>query len=181
MITIISGTNRHPSQTLTLSRFVQQCLAEQTGAEPHLLDLATLPVEMLVGGAYGPEDQHPEVWRLQERFIQPAQAFYFVVPEYNGSFPGILKYFIDALSVRDYRGTFNGKKAAILGLASGRAGNLRGLDHLTGILHYLNVLVMPNRLPLSQVSKLLKEETLVDEAARQAIREHVADFVQFCS
>jgi chromate reductase len=81
-----------------------------------------------------------------------------VSPEYNGSFPGVLKLFLDALSVKDYKKTFSGKRVSLIGVASGRAGNFRGMEHLTGIFNYLNMIVMPNKLPISSVEKVIDEK-----------------------
>jgi chromate reductase, NAD(P)H dehydrogenase (quinone) len=181
MITLISGTNRIPSQTLVLTRFADTCFREQSHEETSLLDLATVEEPFLIGSGYRPGDQSEAIRLIQQAMILPARGFYLVVPEYNGSFPGILKYFIDACSVADYKASFDGKKAAILGLSSGRAGNLRGMDHLTGILHYLNVQVMPNRLPVSRIEGLLVDGELADEGSIELIRRHVAEFLQFCS
>jgi NAD(P)H-dependent FMN reductase len=61
--------------------------------------------------------------------------------------PGSLKLFIDACSVREYKQNFKGKKAALVGIASGRAGNLRGMDHLTGVMFVDRV---TNQLALTQ-------------------------------
>ena len=83
-----------------------------------------------------------------------ADKFWFVFPEYNGGIPGMLKLFLDAISVRAYKATFHGKKACLTGISTGRAGNLRGLDQLTNILNYLQVIVHPNKVPISSISRL---------------------------
>lgn len=179
MITIISGTNRIGNHSLKLAQYVLQMLQDLTDEPAELLDLCILQGPLLVGGDYTQDDQSAQVKVLQDRYILPADKFYFVVPEYNGSFPGILKFFLDACSVREYGRTFSGKKAAILGVSSGRAGNLRGMDHLTGILNYLDVTVMPNRLPVSSIKGLIQDDQLDDDATLQVIRKHVEDFHQF--
>ncbi len=179
MVTVISGTNRKANQSLILAQHA--ILAFQKGGlhPVKLLDLQELEGPLLIQGSYSPEDQSAQVKSIQDSLVIPADKFYFVVPEYNGSFPGILKFFLDACSVREMKASFAGKKAAILGVSSGRAGNLRGMDHLTGILNYLNVTVMPNRLPVSQVSGLIEENQLDDERTRQLVSDHILDFLQF--
>ena len=179
MITIISGTNRNGNHSIKLAHYVKQVFQGMTDEPIELLDLCILKGPLLVGGDYAQDDQSPQVRDLQDQFILPAEKFYFVVPEYNGSFPGILNFFLDACSVREYGRTFSGKKAAILGVSSGRAGNLRGMDHLTGILNYLNVTVMPNRLPVSSIKGLIMDDQIDDPATLQAIRQQVEDFHQF--
>ncbi len=88
--------------------------------------------------------------QILDEYIAPAQKFVMVVPEYNGSFPGIYKLFIDAIKPE----LFRGKKVAMVGVSSGRAGNLRGMDHLTGVFHYLGMFIWPNKLPVSRVLTL---------------------------
>jgi NAD(P)H-dependent FMN reductase len=72
-----------------------------------------------------------------------------------------------------------GKKALLTGVSTGRAGNLRGMEHLTGILHYMKVVVHPNKLPISIVDKLMSEDgDLVDAATLAAIREQLSEFME---
>ena len=96
--------------------------------------------------------------------------------QYNSSYSGIIKLFIDAVSVRKYSETFKGKKIALMGVPSGRAGNLRGMDHLTTALNYLGMIVFPNRLPLPQISSKFDGDefdketwTLINDYAKQFI------------
>jgi NAD(P)H-dependent FMN reductase len=72
-----------------------------------------------------------------------------VIPEYNGSYPGVLKLFIDASPVK----SFWNKHASIVGLSDGHAGNSRGQDHLTGVLHYLKMHVHYHKPKLSGITK----------------------------
>jgi NAD(P)H-dependent FMN reductase len=90
---------------------------------------------------------------LLKKYIYAADKLIIISPEYNGSFPGILKLFIDTMPHK----ALDGKKIALTGVATGRGGNLRGLDHLTGILHYLNAHVMPFKLPISGVAALISD------------------------
>ncbi len=163
---------------MVLAQHVQETI-EQAGQHVGLLDMRILEAPLLISGDYGPSDQSPQVTTIQDELIIPADKFYFVVPEYNGSFPGILKFFLDACSVREMKRSFAGKKAAILGISSGRAGNLLGMDHLTGILNYLDVIVMPNRLPVSQISRLIEDHQLEDQTTQKVVQSHVLDFLQF--
>lgn len=181
MITVISGTDRTSSHTAILAEYVVELVRLKTGIAPRLLDLTQLNPPLLMDGLYKPESQSVQLRDVQDQYITPASALYMVIPEYNGSFPGILKYFIDACSVRNYVPTFHGKKVAILGLSTGRAGNLRGLDHITGILQYLNIIVMPNRLPVSRVETLVQDGVLTDSYTQSTISAHVDEFINFCS
>jgi chromate reductase len=78
----------------------------------------------------------------------------FIIPEYNGSFPGMFKGFIDASDVKK---CFHNKKACLTGVAEGRAGNLRGMEHLTNIFNHLKMNVLHLKIPISQVHLMLDE------------------------
>jgi len=73
----------------------------------------------------------------------------------------------------------DGKKIALAGVATGRGGNLRGLDHLTGIFHYLNVHVMPFKLPISVVAVLIKDGKVTSEFLLNDIQKQVSLFVNY--
>ena len=77
------------------------------------------------------------------------------MPEYNGSFPGVLKVFIDAC---DFPGSFYEKKAALVGLSSGKYGNIRGIEHFNGVCGYVHLHVMPLRIHISSIRQELDAE-----------------------
>ncbi len=166
MITIVAGTNRLSSNTLKLAHVYQQLL-NQMGKESQILSLEGINVLN--------RDSHFE--EIENKFIIPIQHFIFIVPEYNGSFPGILKAFIDTTRSHDI---WYHKKALLTGDSSGRAGNLRGMDHLADILNFLKITVHPNKLPISQINKLMSPlGQIEDEATLKAIRLQVEEFLNW--
>ena len=166
MITIISATNRPGSKSLVIANFYADLLKE-AGTDYRLLSLVDLPREFVFQDLYGVRTD--ELNATIETFVTKADKFVFVIPEYNGSFPGILKSFIDGIHPRNFRD----KKAGIIGVSDGHAGNLRGQEHLTGILNYLKVHVHYNKPKISMVDKLVDENnTLTDERAMRILKEH---------
>ena len=160
MITIISSTNRPGSSTLKLSKYYQNKFREK-GIEAGLLSLNQLPPNLIETDLYG--KRSAEFGPIQD-VITKTEKFLFIIPEYNGSFPGVLKVFIDACSFPE---SFYEKKAALVGLSSGKYGNIRGIDHFTGVCHYLNLHVMPLKLHIANIrteidadGNLFKEDTL---------------------
>lgn len=99
----------------------------------------------------------------------------FVVPEYNGGFPGILKAFIDACPSN----VFYGKKAGLIGLSAGRSGSLRAMDQLTNVLNYLQVNVYFAKPKLSGIDDLVKSEELVDTESLDILKKHASGFIEF--
>lgn len=75
---------------------------------------------------------------------------------------------------------FYGKKALLTGVADGRAGNLRGMEHFTGILNHMKVIVHPDKLPISVLKKLVnKDGDLIDEETKKVIKKQLEEFLQF--
>ncbi|MEL6866670.1 MAG: NAD(P)H-dependent oxidoreductase [Bacteroidota bacterium] len=180
MITIISGTNRPDSRTAIVARYYQEVFQAKTSSPVKYFSLENLPADFAHLQMYEADHQHQAIRSIQDEYMIPAQKFFFVIPEYNGSFPGILKLFLDACSVREYKATFNGKKAAMAGVATGRAGNFRGMEHLTGILNHVGTVVMPNKLPISSVQHLLNEQKQFhDEEAQKTVHKQVDAFLAF--
>lgn len=169
MITIISGTNRENSFTLKFATIYHQLLS-QKGVQVKMLSLNEIPLEKLVADVYEKNEKPTEVEELQANFFAPAEKFVFIFPEYNGSIPGVLKLLIDCL---DPKVSFQNKKASLIGIASGRAGNLRGLDHMASILNHMKVTVMPYLLPVSKVQGEFNEEGGFSEGTEKLVREHV--------
>ncbi len=180
MITIVSGTNRSESECLTFAKKFQDLLAARTDEEVKLLALEAIPHDWFHPLMYEEGAQHASLVQVQDEYLLPAGKFLYVTPEYNGSFPGVLKLLIDACSVRQYKATFDGKKAALVGIASGRAGNLRGMDHLTGILNHVGTIVMPNKLPISRISKLIDPQgEITDPNTLKVMTRHIEDLLAF--
>lgn len=165
MYLIISGTNRTDSFTLLIAGLYQSILKEKNIAS-QVLSLAGLPLL----------DRNPTMIQLEKDWLLPAEKFIFISPEYNGSIPGVLKCLID---VTDVYKVWKGKKALLSGVSKGRAGNLRGMDHLTGILHYMGAIVHPNKLPISVVHTLFDKEMTVNSETLRVIGEQLGEFIDF--
>jgi NAD(P)H-dependent FMN reductase len=173
MITLISATNRPNSNSLKVAKNYAQ-LMEKQGVETRLLSLEQLPFDFILTDLYSKRSENFQ--QLLNDFILPAEKFVFIAPEYNGSFPGILKTFLDAIPPDLNRG----KKAALIGVSSGRAGNLRGMEHLTGILNYLGMHVHPNKLPISSVLTLLDESgNIMDPNTIKVLEKHAGDVLKW--
>lgn len=144
MVTIISGTNRIGSRTLQVANHYLS-MFQTYNADVHLVSLVGLNVV----------EKSTDLLAIQEKYLVPSEKFVFVMPEYNGSFPGILKTMLDNT---DIRRCWWHKKALLTGVADGRGGNLRGIEHMTNILHYLKMNVHYNKLPLSKINDEMDAE-----------------------
>ena len=153
MITIVVGTNRPEAVSRQVAQYYQGLL-NQRDTPSQLLDLHDLPSDFLTTALYGNNGQNGAI-NAMSATIANSKKLVFVVPEYNGSFPGILKTFIDGLT---YPSPLRDKKCALVGLSSGTQGASVGLSHLTDVLNYLGTHVLALKAKLALIEKYFDGE-----------------------
>lgn len=172
-ITILSATDRPGSMSLKVSKFVQTKFNEQ-GAETDLVSLEDYPLADVAGGKYGTDI--PSVIDFNERVLD-ADGLVLVIPEYNGSFPGILKVFVDYLPFPD---AFEKFPIAFIGEAAGAFGALRAVEQMQLIANYRNALNFPERVFMQRVSKIFNEtDGITDQMTAKLMDSLVANFTSF--
>ena len=174
MITVICGTNSRKSNTQKIASIQYEYLKSQ-GADCQMVSLTNLPLDMLSTDMY--EQPTASFDAFQKKYLLPTDKYVICIPEYNGGVPGIFKLMIDA---SDIKNAWWNKKACLVGVASGRSGNLRGLDHLTNMLNYLKMDVMKNKLPISQIHTLMDEEGgIIDQPTIDLLHEQMEQFLNY--
>lgn len=166
MITLIVGTNRPESQSRKVTD-VYAAVLKSLDVAFQILDLTGLDIYT----------RNEQVKAIEQQYLIPADKLILILPEYNGSFPGIFKLLIDNSDIRQ---SWYYKKAMLVGVADGRAGNLRGLEHMTNILHYLRINVFYQKVYLSSVSTLFDaEDNFSNERMYQEIMEQCKGFEKY--
>ena len=150
---IIVGTNRNNSNSRRVADYYQYILA-QKGIEADILDLRLLPPDILVTALYENTGKNADFDLGFQQVISPATKLVYVIPEYNGSFPGVLKLFTDCLKFPD---SLRGKKAALVGISSGTQGAALAISHYGDILSYLGVNVLGQRVRIPGIEGVLAE------------------------
>src|SRR5690606_38236838 len=92
-IVLISGTDRPDSKPLHLARLAEKKY-HALGLETEILSLTDYPFHAIIGGKY--DSETPEIQSFNQKLLQ-ADGLVFFIPEYNGSFPGALKFALDHL------------------------------------------------------------------------------------
>lgn len=146
MIVIICGTNRPNSTTRKICLYYQQLL-NSLHTESIILDLYDLPADFTKSALYHNSGKDAAFNEFR-KIIEENDKFVFVVPEYNYSYPGVLKAFIDGLKYPD---SFSNKKAALVGLSSGVQGGSVALSHLADVLGYMGVDLVGLQVKLSRI------------------------------
>ena len=174
MITLISGTNRPASNSRAVVNMYAGLL-EAKGIPYQVLDLADLPADFTSSALYDNVGKN-EAFNKLSAMIASADKFVFVVPEYNSSFPGVLKAFIDGLS---YPNTFRDKKGALIGISSGMQGSGLSLSHLTDILNYLGMHIMAMKPKFAHIENNFNGTSLTNKLYQELLEQHVEQFIKF--
>jgi NAD(P)H-dependent FMN reductase len=174
MYLVISATNRKNSTTLEVARFYQKLLQQQQ-IEAEVLDLCELPSDFISSALYENQGKNEVFNRMQEK-VWKAEKIIFVLPEYNGGFPGILKVFIDALKYPD---SLTNKKGALVGISDGVQGAAVPLSHLTDVLNHLNMHVFGLKVKMGNINQFFKEGVMTDPTYQKFIDKQINGFIQF--
>ena len=174
MVYIISGTNRKAAKSLAIAKIYSQVLKDH-GEEAEVIDLGKLPNDFVFTALYDEAGKNENFNVFREK-MAAGKKFVFIVPEYNGSFPGVLKSFIDGL---EYPHSFKGKKCALLGLSSGDQGAGPALSHLTDIFHYCGMHVLAKKQRLNHIDASFEDDKLVNEKYLKRIKEQAEELIAF--
>lgn len=177
MITVITGTNRKNSKSSIIAKACQESL-EKKGIKCNKLALEDIPMSHYDHG-YDQSKLHEDLIEIQEKMIFPVEKSILVVPMYNGSYPGVVKTFLDAISLREYPRNFKGKKMLIVGVSSGREGNLRGIDDLSTTFLYLGTSIFPNKLSFPLIGQITDETSVTDNASLTLIDNTLEAFLKY--
>ncbi|WP_413291548.1 NADPH-dependent FMN reductase [Bdellovibrio sp. HCB337] len=170
---IISGTDRADSNSLKISRYIQS-LYKESGEDVGLIDMRDIRGELSQGPHYG-KDQPASLQAEIDKVVK-SDGLIVVCPEYNGSMPGILKYYIDHMKFPD---SFEYRPVCFVGLG-GMFGGMRPVEHLQQVFGYRNAFIYPQRVFLMNVHKVVKDGALVDPLMQDLLKSQVKGFQAFC-
>ena len=174
MILIVATTNRKNSKTYKVAEYYQNLL-NLLSAENDILSLENLPEDFAFSALYENSGKNPE-FNLHKDRMDAADKFVFIVPEYNGSFPGVLKTFIDGLG---WPNSLSRKKAAFVSISDGGLGGSLAISHLTDIFHYLNCNVLSVLVRIPFMKKNFADGEIHDEFIKNLMAEQAELIVEF--
>lgn len=174
MITIIVGTNRKDSISQKVAMQYSEVLKEY-GVESSVLSLTNLPYDYIISSLYENVGMNDEFNKIRT-LMNESEKFVYVIPEYNGSFPGVLKAFIDGL---DRVKALAGKKCALVGISAGDQGAGLALSHFTDILNYCGTNVLAYRLKIPKISDLMTDAKITDENYIAKIHKQSKQLIEF--
>lgn len=169
---IISGTDRADSNTLKVSKYIQS-IYKNLGEDVEIIDLSEVRKELSAGPHYG--NNQPESLQAEMQKIVTSDGLIVVCPEYNGSMPGILKYYIDHMKFPD---CFEYRPVCFVGLG-GLFGGIRPVEHLQQVFGYRNAFIYPQRVFLMNVFKILKDGLITDPLMAELLKSQAEGFQKF--
>lgn len=136
-IGIIVGSLREKSFNKSVAKYVLSQLTKNYNVQ--MIDISKLPL-------YNPDfDSNNTLteWTYFRSTIKTVDAFLFVTPEYNRSFPASIKNALDVGSRPYINNIWNSKPAAVISVSTGKIGGFGANNHLRQTLAFLNLFVMP--------------------------------------
>jgi NAD(P)H-dependent FMN reductase len=138
-LAVVVGSNREGRFGDTVARWFLKHATEVDGIDVDTIDLADLDLHTRIG------IDPPATMRSVSSRVAAADAFVFVTPEYNHSFPASIKAFID-LHVDEWSG-----KAVGFVSYGGLAGGLRSVEALRLVFASLNAATVRNTVTFANV------------------------------
>lgn len=172
-VLVFAGSTRTASHNRKLAREVA-AIARDKGAEVTHLELGDYEIPMYNADLEA-RGTPPDVMKLKQVFHEHP-AWIICTPEYNASYPALLKNTLDWLSspVKDdpvWSDDFRfsrGKVVGVLSASPGALGGLRSQSHLVPLLFNLHCWVAPRTYALGRAGNAFDEQgRLLDAASRE--------------
>jgi NAD(P)H-dependent FMN reductase len=152
-IPVILGTTRKGRASVHAARLLAELLGRRAGVCSDVVDIASAPL---------PVDDAGETIK-SEAFAGPisaADGLVIVTPEYNHSFPGLLKHVLDSC-LKEYIH----KAVGLVGVSSGPFGGTRVVQGLLPVMRELGLVTIFWDINIGQVGKVFADDgRLLDEA-----------------
>lgn len=166
-LTILLGTARKNRQSQKVAHYLLDFFKKFKELDTNLVDIKDYATNYTI--AAWEEDEAANPWR---EVAAKTDAFIFVVPEYNRSFPGELKIVLDSELA-----AYSNKPVILAGVSIGGFGGLAALNSLLPALHKMGFRVLPGQLHFPEVEELFKnseeELALIYESKLMKIKDDI--------
>src|SRR2546428_5267691 len=149
---IVIGTPRQGRLTEPAANFVFGEVSKRSDIQTELIDIRKIPVRLDDAGEALKDSQFSAT-------VARADGLILVVPEYNHSFPGLLKHVLDT-NLKEYIH----KAVGICGVSAGPFGGARMIESLLPVMRELGLVMIFEDVNFGKVGTLFDERgTLLDE------------------
>lgn len=170
-IVTIHGSARSGNYTGKALALAQDELEQMDGVTLTAIDPAALKLAIPGSTMDGSDSK-----RFQE-MVAAADGIILATPEYHGSFSSLIKLAIENMG---FPSALKGKPIALLGVAAGRIGAVKSLEHLRSVCSHVGALVLPRSVSVARVQSVFdKQGNCLDEETGRQIRRLAAELVQY--
>ena len=151
-IPIVLGTARQGRESEHAARFVFEQTKKRAGVETEFIDIRTLPMKLDDAGEQMKDAKFSAT-------IERCDGLIIVTPEYNHSFPGLLKHALD-MCLKEYIH----KAVGICGVSAGPMGGSRVIESLLPVMRELGLVTIFEDVNFGKIGSLFDERgSLLDE------------------
>ncbi|MGA4850872.1 NADPH-dependent FMN reductase [Streptomyces sp. G5(2025)] len=169
-VAVLVGSTREGRFAPVVTRWIRSHLNRRADMEADVVDLAETPLPTVLPAFGGPPAPGTEeALALVSPRLARADAFVFVTPEYNHSFPASLKNAIDW-----HNEQWHAKPVGFVSYG-GVSGGLRAVEQLRPVMAELNATTIRNTVSLHNVWGLFDEEYAMKDPQSDAAAKSMLD------
>ncbi len=169
-ISVISGSVQPRNYTSKALRIVIDELAKDPLIKIYVIDPLKLSLPL-------PGQKETKISLNLQKKVALSRGVVLATPEYHGSYSSVIKVIIDNLG---YPSVLRGKPVVLLGVASGRIGAVKALEHLRGVCSHIGAMVLPRVVSIAYVDKVFnKAGKCLDSRIEQDIRRMAQQLLEY--
>lgn len=169
-VVALQGSARPNSFTSKALAVVKEYLLERSDVELHIVDPSSLALQL-------PGQGESEGATHMQALVRAADAVLLATPEYHGSYSSVMKLMIDNMG---FPSALKGKPVSLLGVASGRIGAIKALEHLRSVASHVGAMVLPGPVSIAGVrSKFDETGQLTDKRTEKMIHDLVDNLIEY--
>jgi NAD(P)H-dependent FMN reductase len=144
-IPVILGTPRQGRQSEYVARFIVEQISQRSDLKTELIDIRSLPIATMDAGESAKDPGFSAI-------VERSDGLIIVSPEYNHSYPGLLKHVLDTC-LKEYIH----KAVGICGVSAGPFGGTRVIQSLLPVMRELGLVTIFYDLNFGNVQTLFDE------------------------
>ena len=166
----IQGSVRPDNNTAKALAIVVEAAEQIPGVSFEIID----PTDMNL--ALPGKGETKDALRMQQ-VLSDADGVVLATPEYHGSYSSVIKLLIDNMG---FPSGLSGKPVALLGVAAGRIGAIKALEHLRSVASHVGAIVLPGPVSIANVRSVFDHEgNVLDEGVQRIIQGLVSGLVNY--
>lgn len=166
----IQGSVRPDNNTAKALNIVVQTVLQTEGVELVLIDPTDMDISL-------PGKGETEDAKKMQQILAGADGVILATPEYHGSYSSVIKLLIENMG---FPSGLSGKPVALLGVAAGRIGAIKALEHLRSVASHVGAIVLPGPVSIANVRGVFDQEgNVLDEGVQQLVEKLVNGLIDY--